>query len=363
VYALKMKAFEAAYKRYSALPVSHPRKTAFQEFVQSEGESLRQYAVFEAIFETLPKTKQSYAGFRNFPKDLQSPDSQSVEDFAKTHARRVEFYSYLQWVAELQLKDAQTRAIAAGMSVGLYMDFAIGVVPGGSDAWRHSGAFAENMSLGAPGDAANPEGQMWNLLPFDPHKLLANNFEPYRGMLARTMSQAGAVRIDHILGHMRSFWTAIDDDGKPLGGAYVRYPLEGLLNMIGDESQKAKCVIIGEDLGTIPDGLRSAMKGVNLMGCGIVIIERDAEGRILPLGNARELSLTAFSNHDFPTLTGFWEGQDFEWREALGISADENLLAWERGWRRKYSASIEDMNNLSSTELITAALRAARPTQ
>jgi len=155
--------------------------------------------------------------------------------------------------------------------------------------------------------------------------------------------------------------------------------------MIGDESQKAKCVIIGEDLGTIPDGLRSAMESVNLMGCGIVIIERDAEGRILPLGNARELSLTAFSNHDFPTLTGFWEGQDFASAKLHAALADcpallvavqlEDLLLQREqpnvpgttdeqpNWRRKYSASIEDMNNLSSTELITTALRAARPTQ
>jgi len=182
------------------------------------------------------------------------------------------------------------------MSIGLYLDFAVGVVAGGSDAWRYGEAFAAGMSLGAPGDAANPDGQMWNLLPFDPHKLETNNFQPYRAMLSKTMGLAGAVRIDHILGHMRSFWTPTSKNSNAAKGAYVHYPMAGLIGMIAEESQKERCVIIGEDLGTIPEGLRHEMAQASLMGCGITIIERDAHGRILGLNNARELSLTAFNN-------------------------------------------------------------------
>ena len=335
VYTLKMQAFDLAFKRFEALPNKHKRKADFENYKKSEGWGLRLHAIFEAIFETLENNDKNYNGFKNFPKSLQSPDTPETALFAKEHAQRVEFYSYLQWIAEAQLQDANARAKAAGMSIGLYLDFAVGVVPGGSDAWRYSSAFAQNMSLGAPGDAANPDGQMWNLLPFDPHRLVDNDFEPYRSMLAKTMRQAGAVRIDHILGHMRSFWTVVNANGLAQGGAYVRYPLHGLLEMIAEESQKAKCIIIGEDLGTVPDGLRHEMEQVSLMGCGIAIIERDSHNRILPLKTARALSLTAFSNHDFPTLAGFWDGQDFEWRQALGISADAGLLAYERERREK----------------------------
>jgi len=429
VYGVKMKAFELAFKRFKALPETHKRRVEFLNYKRVEGESLKQHAIFEAIFETLPKSKRNYHGFKNFPKSLQSADSPEVAQFAKKQAHRVEFYQYLQWIAEGQLQDAQVRAKAAGMSIGLYLDFAVGVVLGGSDAWRHNTAFAHNVSLGAPGDAANPDGQMWNLLPFDPHELVSNNFEPYRSMLAKKMRQAGAVRIDHILGHMRSFWTVVDEKGQARGGAYVRFPLQGLFEMIAQESQKAKCVIIGEDLGTVPDGLRHEMGQASLMGCAIAIIERDSHGGILPLETIREFSLAAFSNHDFPTLAGFWDGQDFEWREALGISADNDRLAYEKerrekdkafmvyqagldnntssrfsaelsaklhgtlgncpalavavqledlllqreqpnvpgttneqpNWRRKYNAPLEDLGEHRSVDMITKALRAARP--
>ena len=335
VYPLKMTAFELAYKRFNGLPIQSSRRKSFEEYVNREGEPLRLHAIFDTIFETLPTALQTYDGYKNFQEDLQSPNTASVEQFAEDNADRIQFYSYLQWIAHNQLSGAQNRAKAAGMTIGLYLDFAVGVVPGGSDAWRHKGAFADGISLGAPGDAANPDGQMWGLLPFNPHTLATNDFEPYRSSLRRVMRQSGAVRIDHILGHMRSFWMPQSDANQSASGAYVTYPLEGLLTMIAEESQAANCFVIGEDLGTIPNGLRRTMERYDLMGCGIAIIERDSHGRLLPLEHARELSLTAFSNHDFPTLAGFWAGLDFEWRAQLSISADQHSLDMERERRTR----------------------------
>ncbi|WP_418152050.1 4-alpha-glucanotransferase [Litorimonas sp. RW-G-Af-16] len=361
VYDLKFKAFEIAFERFNALSATHPRRKNFDKFTESEGESLRLHAIFDVIFETLPKAKQTYQGYRNFPDELNSPHSAATDKFANAHAGRIKFYTYLQWIAQTQLKEAQERAIAAGMSIGLYLDFAVGVVPGGSDVWRNKAAYANDISLGAPGDAANPDGQVWNLVPYDPHKLAANNFEPYRSSLQRIMRQAGAVRIDHILGHMRSFWIP-NKDGA--GGAYVRYPLEGLLEMIAEESRVAKCIVIGEDLGTIPDGLRQAMQNYDLMGCSIGIIERDSSGQLIAPGHARELSLAAFSNHDFPTLSGFWKGTDFEWRAALGIASDEQALNRERNQREhdkqflRYQAGDEGASDASLTVDLAAKLHA-----
>lgn len=338
VYALKFKAFELAYARFIALHKSHPRRKTFDEFVKREGDPLRLNAIFDVIFETLPEDKKTYQGYKNFPKALQAPNSAAMQDFAKTHADRIEFYIYLQWNAQNQLAGAQERAKAAGMSIGLYLDFAVGVVPGGADVWRNQQAYARDISLGAPGDAANPNGQIWNLVPFDPHKLAANNFEPYRSSLRRIMQQAGAVRIDHVLGHMQSFWIPTGKSTDHLGGAYIRYPLHGLLGMIAEESQTAKCIIIGEDLGTIPDGLRDTMRNHELMGCGISLIERNSDGSLIDFSSVRELSLTAFSNHDFPTLAGFWEGTDFEWRAALKIASDVQALNAERERRENDKA-------------------------
>ena len=325
VYGSKMAAFETAYDAFSKLKSSSPRRKSFDRFATENGLALQHHASFDALFETLPKSKQTYAGWENFPKKYQNPQSKACADFAKDNSARIEFYAYLQWIAETQLIDAQARAKAAGMDIGIYLDFAVGVVPGGAGVWHDKAAFAKGVSLGAPGDMANPDGQMWNLAPFHPHKLAQNNYEPYRGALRKAMTLGGAIRIDHILGHLRSFW--ITQDGA---GGYVRYPFDGLMNMIAEESQAQNCVVFGEDLGTVPDGFRDRMAGYGLMGCNVALIERDHHGQIVKPEHMRELSVTAYSNHDFPTLTGFWDGEDFKWREALGIGNNADALKWEK---------------------------------
>lgn len=329
VYSAKMKAFETAFERFEALPKDAPRRAAFQAYTIQKGESLHQHTLFDVLFERLPKAKRNYDGWINFHKDYEDPASKSSRDFAKTHANRLSFYTYLQWIAAQQLKRAQTRAKAAGMHIGLYLDFAVGVVPGGSDAWREKDAFANGISLGAPGDMANPDGQLWNLLPFNPHSLTQNNFEPYCRGLREAMSFGGALRIDHILGHLRSFWIPPGDTG-----GYVRYPFDGLLAMIAEESMRTKCIVFGEDLGTVPDDFRTRMADYGLMGCNIQLIERSASGEVIAREHGREMSMTAFSNHDFPTLAGFWEGEDFRWREELGIGNDPEVLRAARHQRR-----------------------------
>ena len=338
VYSTKMSAFDAAFEAFSKLTKTSKRKKAFEVFVKDAGTALQTHALFDAIFETLPKAKQTYDGWQNFPKEFGDPESKACRELAKSHKGRVEFYAYLQWIARDQLMQAQSRAVAAGMRIGIYLDFAVGVVPGGSGVWRVKAAFAEGVSLGAPGDMANPDGQLWNLAPFNPHELARNNLEPYRFALREAMSLGGAIRIDHILGHLRSFWIPENE-----AGGYVRYPFDGLLNMIAEESQTQNCVVFGEDLGTVPDGFRDRMRRRDLMGCNVALIERDTQGRIIPKEDMRELSITAFSNHDFPTLTGYWNGEDFKWREQLGIGDDPDTLAWEKSQRKADKRAFLDL--------------------
>jgi glycogen operon protein len=328
VYAAKMTAFETAFTEFCKLKAATPHRKDFEDFVASNGTALRHQALFDAIFETLPDSKQTYDGWKNFPKKFSEPDTKACNEFAEKNAERVEFYTWLQWIAQTQLTAAQLRAKAAGMSIGIYLDFAVGIVPGGAGTWHEKTAFAKDVSLGAPGDMANPDGQCWNLLPFNPHELTKNNYEPYRSALRKAMSLGGAIRIDHILGHLRSFWLPDDEVG-----GYVRYPFDGLIQMIAEESQNQNCVVFGEDLGTVPDGFRARMAEYELMGCNIVLIERDSHGQIISTDTMRPLSVAALSNHDFPTLTGFWDGEDFRWREALGIGNDPQTL--EREKRRR----------------------------
>ncbi len=325
VYRTKMLAFEAAYSEFSKLGQRTKRRKAFDRFVKKTGQALHTHALFDTLFETLPKTKQSYAGWQNFPKKYSSPSSKASLAFAQKNTERIEFYTYLQWIAHEQLRDAQARAISAGMTIGIYLDFAVGVVPGGSDVWQNREAYAVGVSLGAPGDIANPDGQVWNLLPYNPQRLVQNDYDPYRSSLRAAMSLGGAIRIDHILGHLRSFWIPENETG-----GYIQYPFDGLMNMIAEESQAQDCVVFGEDLGTVPDDFRDRMARFQLMGCNIALIERDSDGRIISKDDIRELSITAFSNHDFPTLSGFWNSEDFKWRESLGIGDDPETLKWEK---------------------------------
>lgn len=346
VYKTKHIEFEKAFKAFKTKSKSDKDVKAYTQFKNDRGDALYRHALFDTIFETLPREKQTYEGWKNFSESLQNPNSAIAKTFAKKHANRIEYYTFLQWVADCQLRDAQLRAEKAGMSIGLYIDFAVGVVPGGSDAWRHKKAFAKGISLGAPGDMANPDGQKWNLLPLDPTKLISLNFEPYQSALRHTMSIGGAVRIDHILGLSRAFW--IPSSGG--AGAYVKYPFDTLVSMIANLSNSENCIVFGEDLGTVPDGFREKMTSRKLMGCNVMLFERDSNGQIEPPDAMRGMTMAAFSNHDFPTLRGFWEGKDFEWREKLSIGSDPDQLRYERDRRQFDKSVLANMAGLSGAE-------------
>jgi len=342
VYKLKTEAFEKAFAVFKKKSKTHQRTKAFESFCKSKGDALSQQALFDALFETLSKSKQTYDGFYNFSKKYQTPESPACRKFEIENTDRITYYKYLQWIAQTQLLGAQSRAKAAGMRVGLYLDFAVGVVPGGSDAWREQIAFAKEVSLGAPGDMANPDGQKWNLLPFNPHALIKENFAPLKRALKANMELGGALRVDHLLGLQRSFF--IPQSGG--AGAYLRFPFDGLLDVVSELSHETNCVVFGEDLGTVPDDLRARMADWQLMGCSILLIERTSSGEIIPLEHLREMAVTAFSNHDFPTLAGFWAGDDFLWREALGIGNNPNVLAHEKYVREQDKAVLSAMSNL-----------------
>lgn len=342
VYGAKSAAFEQAYNAFRTLAPDHPRRAAFAAYKRRGGTPLAQHALYDVLFEQLPVARQTYAGWQNFAPEFHDPLSAETREFAKAHQDRVDYYIYLQWNAQAQLAAAQSRAKAAGMAIGLYLDLAVGVVPGGSDVWRNRDAFAPGISLGAPGDAANPDGQRWNLLPLRPDRF--DEGQPantaFRAALRAAMTCAGAVRIDHVLGLSRSFWIPQDAPG-----GYVAYPFARLMQIISEESHTARCLIFGEDLGTVPDGFRDRMADHQLLGCSVQMIERGHHGELLPRDAARSLAMNAWSNHDFPTVAGFWTERDLAWRETLEIGVAS--LPWEREQRAR---DRHDMATLAGLE-------------
>ena len=328
ISALKLQALERLYRAFTQ--AGGPNRTGFERFRAAAGPSLERQAVFEALLEHLVPRDPACRCWRNWPADYRRPESPAVAAFTTRHAERVEFFQFLQWLADEQLGQAQAAARAAGMPVGLYLDLAVGVDPDGAEAWADPSTVAGRVRIGAPPDDFSPKGQDWGLAPLAPLALRDQAYAPFVELLRRNMAHAGALRIDHVLGLRRSFWRPPERD---LAGAYVRYPLADLLGLIALEAHRHRCVVVGEDLGTVPEGLRAELTEAGLLGCRVLYFEREPDGRFRGSANYPRACLASISTHDLPTLAGFWVGRDIDWRERLGLFADPAQAARERAGR------------------------------
>ena len=248
------------------------------------------------------------------------------------------FIAFCQWIADRQLAACKETARTLGMRVGLYVDLAVGIDRYGADAWSDQDTILANVSVGAPPDEVNPAGQDWGLAPFHPARLAAHDFASLRRLLRATMRHAGAVRIDHVLGLNRLFLMPVGAGAR--NGAYVRYPFEASLRVIAEESRKARCVVIGEDLGTVPDGFRDTMTHWGLWTYRVLMFERLQDGQFAPPQTYPEQALATFNTHDLPTFRGWITGHDLRTKHDIGIDPGENAETrtwWQGSLRRLLS--------------------------
>jgi (1->4)-alpha-D-glucan 1-alpha-D-glucosylmutase len=275
---------------------------------------IREYALFEALREDLGAPWQSW------PREYQSPRSPAVRRFARRHAPRVRFHAWLQREARVQLDAAQRHALELGMPVGLYVDLALGADRGGAEVWAGQAAYAVGVSAGAPPDDFNPRGQDWGLPPWSPRALAAADCEPFARLLRANMPEGGALRLDHVMALARLYW--IPPGARPHEGAYVRYPLEDLLAVLAAESRARRCLVIGEDLGTVPPELRETFERAGLVSYRPLIFGKDAAGEYAPPEAYPRSALACLTTHDLPTWRGFWAARDLELREQHGMAVD-----------------------------------------
>ncbi|MCC5999782.1 MAG: 4-alpha-glucanotransferase [Pararhodobacter sp.] len=309
-YTATVRAQRAALEEAFA---AFPGDPAFEDWRGSEGQALERFITHQALSE-------AYGAYWHlWPAELQDPDSPAVQRFARERARRLRFHAWAQWMAETQLSAAQARARAAGMGLGLYLDLAVGTHPYGAETWAERGQFAQGVSLGAPPDMLGPSGQRWGLAPMRPDVLRATGFAAFAQTLRAQFRHCGLLRIDHILGFERSFWLP---EGLP--GLYVAMPRDEMLAVLRIEATRAGGYAIGEDLGTIPDGLRNALALAGVMGCRVAMFERDwqGDGAFLPPESYAAAALASWGTHDLPTWAGWRAGRDIDWRESLGELAD-----------------------------------------
>ena len=276
--------------------------------------------------------------WRAWPAAYRRPDSAAVRRFAAEHAEAIEFVEYQQWQADLQLAGAAAVAKGAGMEIGVYRDLAVGFDPDGADAWVDQSCSALDWSVGAPPDAWNMKGQMWGMPPLNPRALRASGYRPLTQMLRANMRHAGALRIDHALGLKRLFW--IPRSGGPKDGAYVYYPVEEMLGVVALESQRNRCLVVGEDLGTVPEGFSEMLQSRGILSYRLLYFMRGPKGAFLPPSAWPRDALAQVSTHDLPTLTGFWAGRDIDAKQELSLFPDR---AAEQADRKNRPVTLKDL--------------------
>lgn len=248
----------------------------------------------------------------------------------KQHARfgtgDPRFQLYLQWRADAALAAVQARAKAAGMAIGLVADVAVGLDPGGSEAAFNPDEMLRGLSVGAPPDAFNSEGQDWGLTSFSPAGLVANGYDGFLRTLRAAMHHAGGIRLDHAMGLMR-LWV-VPRGHSPRDGAYLHYPFEALLGLVCLESQRHRALVIAEDLGTVPPGFRARIGRAGLLGMEVLWFARDGKGGFVPPSRWPAHNAALTTTHDLPTLMGWWEGRDLEWQDRIKQRRD--AAAWRQ---------------------------------
>jgi glycogen operon protein len=320
VWQHKHAVLEACFTAFEQRIDADPLVTEFRRFVAEGGEELRQFALFEAIAAAYPNVP-----WQRWPTDMRRPNGSAITEFAHRSARRIRFALYLQWLADRQLAEAAKDARSSGLALGLYRDLAVGAAPDGAESWINgaAGLVASGVSIGAPPDPFATAGQVWHLPPPNPIALAASDYAAFRALIASNMRHAGALRIDHVMGLTRLFW--IPDGAAATEGAYVHYPLDDLLGVVASESIRARCVVVGEDLGTVPEGFRERLDAADVLSYRVLWFEREGIA-FKPPSHYAAKAVACTSTHDLPTIAGWWLGADIEEKRALKLIAEADVV-------------------------------------
>ncbi len=288
-------------------------RDAVAAFAQAGGEELLRHARFDALHaHFLPDGAR---GWQAWPAAFHDPAGDAVRDWARAHEEEVAFYLFCQWLADRSLAAAQAAATGAGMALGLIADLAVGMDAGGSHAWSRPDDLIAGLSIGAPPDILGPEGQNWGITGFSPQALRARGFEPFRATIRAALAHAGGIRIDHAMGLQR-LWV-VPDGCDASQGAYLTYPVDDMLRVLAIESHAAQAIVIGEDLGTVPEGFRPRMDARGMLGMRVMPFERNGDALTPPdRYDAQAAAMTG--THDLPTMAGWWQGRELDWNEKLG---------------------------------------------
>jgi 4-alpha-glucanotransferase len=325
VAELKWRGLRTAFEHFRATPDA-ARAAAFDTFRKAGGQTLWRFGCFEVL---RCRFRQPWW---EWPEPWRNADVSAFESpYDVADEEEITFVAFVQWIADQQLRACRDRAAQLGMRVGLYLDVAVGVQPDGFDAWNEQAAISRHLAIGAPPDALNTAGQNWGLAGFNAAGLLASNFAPFRHMLRAAMRFAGAIRLDHILGLKRLY--LVPQGFGPRDGAYVRMPFQALLAIVALESAASQCVVIGEDLGTVPHGFREDISAWGIWSYRVMMFERDGHGGFFGIDRYAENSLVTFNTHDLASFAGWQAAGDLALKLSLGMDPGETAEARQHALR------------------------------
>lgn len=319
VWACKRDALHMAFNAFEqdTCEAAANERAAFEAFVLEKGKALQGFGLFEALDQYYSRPGQ--VGWQSWPSEFHQPDGEAVEKFALSHEREIRFYMWLQWLCAEQLQEVNQAAAEYGVKLGIYGDLAVGVARGSADTWLNRQDYCMDLSVGAPPDPLGPTGQNWDLPPLNPLMLKHTGYEKFAHLLRENMRLYGVLRIDHVMALCRLWWVL---NGKTADfGAYVHYDAEVMFAILALESRRNRCVIIGEDLGTVPDQARYLLNRYQVFSYKVMYFSKGWNGFQLP-EEYPEQAITVISTHDVAPLAGYWTGKDLDTMFKLGTLPD-----------------------------------------
>lgn len=324
VSRLKLRMLNVLYREFLREDIRNgtERAQAFHAYVDREGELLHLFALHAALDQALHRSYPDVWNWRDWPHDFQQPDSQATRDFANAHPRSIGFHKYIQWQLDQQFRDAQAYALSKGLSIGLYHDMALATDNHGGDLWAHRSFYVSGCRVGSPPDNFSPKGQDWGFPPPNSRAHFEDGYRLFAEAIRKATAHGGALRIDHAMRFFRLYW--IPDGMDATQGTYVRDRFEDLIRVLALESVRGKFMVIGEDLGTVPDLVRETLAKFGVLSYRLLYFEQDKAGEFRRPDEYPRQALVSPTTHDLPTLAGFWQGADIEARRAAGIFKDDS---------------------------------------
>ncbi|KGD71330.1 4-alpha-glucanotransferase [Pantoea vagans] len=325
VTRLKIQALSLAWPQFTQREAIDPEVQAFNAFIGEGGESLLHQALFDALHAEQVAQDSGRWGWPVWPEALQRPGSPAVQTFLNQHQDQVRFWLWLQWLAAQQFESCWNCCQQQQMPIGLYRDLAVGVAQGGAETWSERDLYCMEASIGAPPDILGPRGQDWGLPPMDPQVMRQRAWEPWIALLRASMRHCGALRIDHVMALMRLWWIPAGESADH--GAYVHYPIDDLLAILALESQRHRCMVIGEDLGTVPEAIVDKLRDGGVYSYKVLWFEQTSDAGFRPPASWPRQAMAVATTHDLPTLRGWWQSDDLTTGAQLGLYPDKVVLA------------------------------------